>query len=144
MGKKAFTLIELILVVIIIGILASIAVPAMMGVTDKAINAEALTMLGAIRSTERMYYAEYNRYTGTDLSVGGNNLLSGYLKPEDLNGLYFSQDCYSLGPNMIVNTFVVQCKFNQSSNLRAPQADKVNTKNTVITMDQDGIVTYTN
>ena len=92
-NKKGFTLIELIIVVIIIGILASIAAPMMQGMTERAKKTEALTALGTIRSAERLYRMEYNSYvTVTDFSV--NNPLSKCIAPGALNGRYYSEKCY--------------------------------------------------
>ena len=48
-NKKAFTLLELLMVVIIIGILATLAVPQYEKFKEKAIAAEAVNMLGVIR-----------------------------------------------------------------------------------------------
>jgi len=60
--KKAFTLLELIIVVIIIGILASIAIPKFLTVTEKTKTAEALNILGAIRNAQLRYYARHQSY----------------------------------------------------------------------------------
>ena len=57
--KKAFTLIELLIVVVIIGILASIAMPQYAQVIKKAKSAEALINLGALRGAmDRHWYEE--------------------------------------------------------------------------------------
>jgi len=57
--KKAFTLIELLIVVVIIGILASIAMPQYVKVIKKAKTAEALINLGALRGAmDRYWYNE--------------------------------------------------------------------------------------
>jgi prepilin-type N-terminal cleavage/methylation domain-containing protein len=54
--KKGFTLVEVLIVVVIIAILASLIVPRMLMQTDKAKAAEALQMLGAMkRAAERAY-----------------------------------------------------------------------------------------
>ena len=47
MNKKAFTLLELLMVVIIIGILATLAVPQYQNFREKAIAAEAIRICGA-------------------------------------------------------------------------------------------------
>lgn len=51
-------MIELIIVLIIVGILSSIAGPMMRVTTDKAKWSEAVNTLGAIRSAVQLYYAE--------------------------------------------------------------------------------------
>lgn len=75
MRKKGFTLLEVLIVVIIIGILASIAMPQYMSTLQKAKSSEALTNLGSIRSAMGRYYYEqialtsaYAQINGTDLS----------------------------------------------------------------------------
>ncbi len=61
--KKGFTLLELMIVVIIIGILASLALPRFIDATRKAREAEARSILGSIRSAQFRYYLEWNMYT---------------------------------------------------------------------------------
>jgi len=69
--KKGFTLLELIIVVIIIGILATIGFAQYTKVIEKGRKAEALFILGEIRTAEASYYLEHNAYTSTlgDLSL---------------------------------------------------------------------------
>lgn len=62
MHKKGFTLIELIVVIVIIGILASISWPIMTGIKSKAICTEAITVMGTLRSALKLYYAVYNKF----------------------------------------------------------------------------------
>jgi len=64
-NKKGFTLLELIIVVIVIGILASIALPRFVRVAERARIAEAKTILDALRSSQMRYLAQWNTYTGT-------------------------------------------------------------------------------
>ncbi len=54
--KKGFTLVEVLIVVVIIAILASLIVPRMLAQTEKAKAAEAFQMMGVIkRAADRLY-----------------------------------------------------------------------------------------
>ena len=63
-NRKGFTLVELMIVVAIIGILAAIAIPNFLQFRLKAKSSEAKSNLGAIRSTEVAYYAEWSYWVG--------------------------------------------------------------------------------
>lgn len=60
---RAFTLIELMVVVIIIGILAAFAIPQYTKTIERSHQSEAITNLGIIRGAQLRYFAEYNTYT---------------------------------------------------------------------------------
>ena len=62
MKRKGFTLIELMIVVAIIAILASIAIPQYKKFQLKAKTSEAKSNIGAIRSAEETYAAEHDVY----------------------------------------------------------------------------------
>lgn len=57
--KKGFTLVELIIVMVIVGILSLVAVPIYRYNIEKARFTEAMTMLRAIADANTMYYIEH-------------------------------------------------------------------------------------
>ena len=69
--KKGFTLLELIIVIIIIGVLATLGFTQYTKVIEKGRTAEAKAILGSIRTAQQAYYLEWGAYTGAigDLSI---------------------------------------------------------------------------
>ncbi|HQP91560.1 MAG TPA: prepilin-type N-terminal cleavage/methylation domain-containing protein [Candidatus Omnitrophota bacterium] len=61
--EKGFTLLELIIVVIVIGILASVALPRYIRTAEKGRVAEAKSILGSIRDAQIRYAAQWNNFT---------------------------------------------------------------------------------
>ncbi len=74
-SEKGFTLVELMIVVVIIGILASIAIPKFSALIGKTKVTEAKTILRSIISMEQSYYMANSVYqtivTGNDQSLIG-------------------------------------------------------------------------
>ena len=73
-----FTLMELLIVVIIVGILASVALPQFGRMTRRARVSEAQNMVAAILTAEWLYYQENSAFTATlgnlmvDIPADGN------------------------------------------------------------------------
>ncbi len=74
---KGFTLIELIIVVIVIGILATVAVPQYLRAVERAKGGKARHALALIAQGEKMYRAENDTYiAGADKATINTNLAS--------------------------------------------------------------------
>ena len=59
---KGFTLVELVIVIVIVGILSIVAVPIYRGYTRKAMASEGKALLGTIQTSQKVYFAEYASY----------------------------------------------------------------------------------
>ena len=59
-SNSAFTLVELIVVVVIIGILSSIAIPSFQNASDKAKQKEPATLLASYTKAAQAYFTEYS------------------------------------------------------------------------------------
>jgi prepilin-type N-terminal cleavage/methylation domain-containing protein len=87
----AFTMIELMVVILIVAILAMVAVPLMRGRVDSAKWCEAKALMGTIASALRAYAAEKGSFTSTDsLSLDTIGI-----RNTDLDGTYFSHEAYT-------------------------------------------------
>ena len=73
--RAGFTLVELMIVVIIVGVLAAAAVPIYTGYVRRARVSEAKASIGTIRASEEVYFAEHSEYLSiTDETATGTNL----------------------------------------------------------------------
>jgi len=97
--RKAFTLIELMVVVLIIGILAALAVPQFVGQSDRAKEKKAKADLKTIGSAVEMYYTEKGTLPGElDELVGEDGYLRNIPKtPWDGDYQYDDETPYNPG-----------------------------------------------
>lgn len=64
-GRKGFTLIELIMIIVILGILAAVAVPKYIDLSNDAKTAAEKGVVGGVRAGIMTYYAENLAYPGS-------------------------------------------------------------------------------
>lgn len=69
-GEAGYSLTELLIAIVIIGILALLAIPRFMGVTSRAKMAEAKTMLSTLHAFQQAHYYERDRYGSTLDAIG--------------------------------------------------------------------------
>ncbi len=69
MKTKGFTLVELVIVIVIVGILSVVAVPVYRGYTKKAMATEGKALLGAINTSQKVYFAEWAMFVNSGQSA---------------------------------------------------------------------------
>lgn len=108
-SSKAFTMIELMVVVLIVGILAAVAIPLMSGRVDASKWSEAKASMGTIATAIRAYAAE----KGKDGISATPSLEQLGIATSELNGTYFLSACYTISDVAVsdvgVVSFTIEC-----------------------------------
>ncbi len=64
-ARAGFTLLEVLIVIVILGVIAGLAVPIYSSQVERARAQEALMNLGALRESAQRFYSSFNSYTPT-------------------------------------------------------------------------------
>jgi len=152
-SKKGFTMIELLVVLLIIGVLAAVAAPMYLIHTEKARASEAVGVLSLMRQAERENFTKHNVY----LTVASGNVQN---EPENAApGLgvtvgasqYFGNACYTATAGGTFTSppsggdakdFVLTATGSASNgdgNVRVPG----DVTNYIVQMDNSGSIRYT-
>ncbi|MDD5562063.1 MAG: prepilin-type N-terminal cleavage/methylation domain-containing protein [Candidatus Omnitrophica bacterium] len=78
--KRSFTLIELLIVIVIIGVLAALAFPGFSTSKERALDREARSSLGLIQAAEKIYKMESGFYYPPSGSTSVVSNINTYLK----------------------------------------------------------------
>jgi prepilin-type N-terminal cleavage/methylation domain-containing protein len=88
MMKRGFTLIELIVVIIIVGILAAVGMSQYGRTVEQSRGTELRMIIGNIRQLARSYYLENGSCTG--ITISDVNIVSGQIPPSCTSTNYFA------------------------------------------------------
>ncbi len=134
-NEKGFTLVELMIVVMIVGVLAAVAIPMYQVVPERSMGTEATAALGLVKNSMRTYYAEHGSYADASFADGVLVTVGGVLgvSSNDLEGRYFSEECYTFDGASGANAFTIKCDGSLSTAMCASDVSSV-----MKTIDQDG------
>ena len=92
---SGFSLVELMIVIVIIGVLAAVAVPIYNNNIQKAKMSEADASLGSLRTQLRVYYGENGEYPTRTTDTHVINDTWNDIKVGEITGKYFTDSSYT-------------------------------------------------
>ena len=100
-NNSGFTLLELLVSIIIIGVLASIALPSLLGQTNRAKQTEAKLNLSSLNKAQQVFYLENNEFVSNVAEIGKLGI---GIVPESANySITFANPAEGAGVVMIAN-----------------------------------------
>ena len=84
--ESGFTIVELLIVIVVIGILAALVVTTFSGIQKKARDSERQTDIGALHSQIEAYHAQNGKYP-TNANLDDDAFVTANMKGLDLNAL---------------------------------------------------------
>jgi len=109
--ERGFTLIELIVVMVVIGVLAAIAIPQMTSIKTKSFDSAAKSDLRNMVSTQEAYFAEHQAYVNLSVAAGGRGDFDG-----DGVDDYRASEHVSLGVTAYTDGFQITSAHSSSPN----------------------------
>jgi len=109
-STKGFTLVELVIVIVIVGILSVVAVPVYKGYTKKAMATEGKALLGAINTSQKVYFAEWGNFAAgaqsasLDVDASTNKYFTSYSISNATNAGFTATTAGAGGANGIALT----------------------------------------
>jgi|GEM_PF-2164330 len=113
--NKGFTLVELLIVIVIVGILALAAILLVSNYVDRAKAAEAETAIGSIKRHLEVYFTEFD----TDAADMATLEADGYVTTGSFNGQYY--DTYTWGGAIANHRYVGDIVATARANSGAPE-----------------------
>jgi len=106
--NSGFSLVELMIVIVIIGVLAAVAVPIYNNNVMKAKMSEADAALGSIRTQLRVYYGENGVYPHPFTASAVENATWNDINTGELDGKYFPGSGYTYSSTDSL-TYIITC-----------------------------------
>jgi len=140
-NRKGFTLIELVIVILILGILISATIPLYGKNADKAIIAEAQTALGVLKTQLELYKSNYGEYPSNAVTFAKSE----YYNASDMQCTYVDDSCMDY-KKVGKDSYKLICTSKyagKSSNVagtyyKADKIDQFKDLNVTITLDKSG------